>query len=179
MASFIDQSARYSACPGRRSRRSSTPIGVGEISRRLSEATPPGARPPPGRDTPNGVRERVGLQSDVVGVTRDSAAQPVGKRNCWPVGPTNDLLGTFPGPLGRAGGMAGPLGRPVGGRCVTRLEVIDCRRWLCSPALSGTPAGCWRCVWGGDRGWSWIGLKSSAWGRSLAWIKNRSPFPCR
>jgi len=40
------------------------------------------------------------------------------KRNCWPVGPTNGVVGeTFPGPLGRAGGMAGPLGRPVEGRC--------------------------------------------------------------
>ena len=51
------------------------------------------------------------------------------KRNCWPVGPTNNLLGTFPGPLGRAGGMAGPLGRPVGGGCVAGARgVVFCRR---------------------------------------------------
>ncbi len=34
------------------------------------------------------------------------------RRNCWPVGPTSDVVGgTFPGPLGRAGGSAGSLGR--------------------------------------------------------------------
>jgi len=52
---FNDHSPRHSpphsACSVRRSRRPSTPVGVGEMSRRLSEATPPVARPQQGAAT--------------------------------------------------------------------------------------------------------------------------------
>jgi hypothetical protein len=81
---------------------------------------------------------------------------------------------TLPGPLGRAGGRAGPLGRPVGGRCVEGTRGAGFRRRRsCSPAVSGTPARCipqggdvtWggRCarplatLWDADRCRSWRG----------------------
>jgi hypothetical protein len=58
----------------------------------------------------------VNFQRPMTTVLRNPGAT---KRNCWPVGPTNDVAGgPFPGPLGRAGGTTGPLGlsvdRPVG-----------------------------------------------------------------
>ena len=102
-------------------------------------------------------------------------------RNCWPVGPTNDVAGgPFPA---RWAGLGEPPARwayPLLGGVRWGLGgLVVGRRRLCSPALSGTPFGVLAMCVAGDRGWSWIGLKPSAWGRSLAWIKNRSPFPCR
>jgi hypothetical protein len=65
------------------------------------------------------------------------------KRNCWPVGPTNDVVrGTIPGPLGRAGGTAGPLGRGrerIGHATVGTTKTTTVGR---SPRAGRTPQPC-------------------------------------
>ena len=89
------------------------------------------------------------------------------KTNCWPVGPTNDLLGTFPGPLGRAGGTAGPLGRElVWGAGVNRANH--------EPATANTTR-----VAGGRTSVSApLGLgpqTTERWGRQTTWIGQAPP----
>jgi hypothetical protein len=78
------------------------------------------------------------------------------KTNCWPVGPANDVVGgTFPGPLGRAGGTAGPLGRrPVAVRGSTVRTTSRSRPT--QPALRGGGPLC-------PLRWAFVGRPPSRW----------------